>query len=116
MSSKQGIADVKKWLRSIGKYSDKKAIAANTQIEITKNTKTKLAIRLYTERHSYSIVAEKKTKAERGYLGCVVSKRKPRAGEKHTRGSDLADGALTLETWNRILGDIVSYELVELGT
>ncbi|MEE8114809.1 MAG: hypothetical protein V3T23_10710, partial [Nitrososphaerales archaeon] len=50
----------------------------------------------------------------RTYLGCTASSRKPRAGEDWTRGSDLADGDLSLETWNKILGDIVAYELVRV--
>ena len=49
-----------------------------------------------------------------GYLGCGSTSRKPRAGEDWHRGSDLADGPLTEETWHRIIGDIVSYELVRV--
>ena len=49
-----------------------------------------------------------------GYLGCGSSSRKPRAGEDWHRGSDLADGPLTEETWHKIIGDIVSYELVRV--
>lgn len=113
--SKHSVADVKKWLRNIGKYSDKNTLKKNTQIKVVEDTPAKLHVQLFTDSHCYSIIAKKKTRAESGYLGSVASKRKPRAGERHTRGSDLADGALTKETWRRILGDIVSYELVSLG-
>jgi len=61
---------------------------------------------LYTDGHCYAIDA-----TDTGYLGCVVSSRKPRPGEDWTRGSDLADGKLNEETWNLILRDIVAYEL-----
>jgi hypothetical protein len=49
-----------------------------------------------------------------GYLGYTASCRTPCAGEDWTRGNDLADGPLTEETWNRIIGDIVSYEMVHV--
>lgn len=49
-----------------------------------------------------------------GYLGCIASSRKPRAGETWTRGSDLHDGDLNKETWYGILADIVSYESVKI--
>ena len=45
------------------------------------------------------------------YLGCVASAREPRRGETHLRCSDLADGKFSLETWMRILTDIVAYEM-----
>lgn len=49
-----------------------------------------------------------------GGLGCTASSRKPRAGEDWHRGSDLADGPLSEDTWRRILADIVSYEMVKV--
>lgn len=66
--------------------------------------------KLYTDGHIYYVRAH-----ENGYLGCVVSARKPRPGEDWTRGSDLADGKLDAETWNRILRDIVAYELKSIS-
>lgn len=51
---------------------------------------------------------------EKGYLGCVVQSRKPRAGENWRRGNDLPDGALDQATWLRILAGIVSYEMVQV--
>jgi len=63
------------------------------------------SVMLYTDGHSYHITATN------GYLGCGVSCRKPRPGEDWTRGSDLADGGLDDTTWNRILRDIIVYEL-----
>ncbi len=62
-------------------------------------------VTLYTDGHSYHITATE------AYLGCVASCRKPRPGENWTRGSDLADGRLNAETWNRILRDIIAHEL-----
>ena len=40
--------------------------------------------------------------------------RKPRAGEDWNRGRDLADGSYTKETWDKIISNIVSYELVKV--
>ena len=74
-----------------------------------------IRFKVYTNDHCYSITAlvEQRTVGQyHTYLGCIASSRKPRAGEDWTRGNDLADGELSLETWNKILADIVSYELV----
>ncbi len=69
---------------------------------------------LYTDRYLYHIVAKDRSK-DAGYLGCQVSARKPRAGEGHTRGNDLPDGAFIRETWESIKNSIIRYELVKLG-
>ena len=69
---------------------------------------------IYTESHCYRINAVDRSKDE-GYLGCTASTRKPKAGEDHTRGNDLADGKFTRETWEKIKSDIVAYELVKLA-
>ena len=72
-------------------------------------------VRLYTDRHAYHIIAYPLGRPnEKSYLGCTAKTRKPRAGESHCRGNDLADGLFTDETWHQILADIVSYELVPL--
>ena len=71
--------------------------------------------KLYTSEHVYNIKAvERSGKLENSYLGCIMSNRKSRPGENHTRGADLADGKLCKDTWVRILGDIVSIEMKEL--
>jgi len=69
---------------------------------------------IYTDNNRYSIVAIER-KLGRSYLGCVSSSRKPRAGEDWHRGRDLADGPLSEDTWQRILADIVSYEMVRVN-
>lgn len=74
----------------------------------------KFAFNIYTEEHRYRISAMDRSEDE-GYLGCTSSTRKPLAGEDHTRGNDLADGKFTRETWERIKGDIIAYELVKLA-
>ncbi len=65
-----------------------------------------------TYAHQYSV---RFVSHERTYLGCVASCRVTRPGETWTRGSDLADGEFSRETWDRILWDILAYELVELS-
>ena len=71
---------------------------------------------IYTETNSYYISARNSLGGDQdqGYLGCVASCRKPRAGEDWTRGNDLSDGPLSKRTWRSILGDIVSYEMVKV--
>jgi hypothetical protein len=68
---------------------------------------------IFTDTNRYSINVHVHADG-RGYLGCLASCRKPRAGEDWHRGSDLADGPLSMGTWHRILADIVSYEMVKV--
>ena len=60
---------------------------------------------VYTPQHKYSI------RVKQNYMGATVSQRVPRSGENWVRGNDLADGKCTEETWNRIVDDILAYEL-----
>ncbi len=73
-------------------------------------------VELYTEAHCYSISAIEPTDSDHpdGYLGCVASTRKNRAGEDWNRGNDLPDGPYNEETWKGILKGIVAFELVPL--
>ena len=69
--------------------------------------------RIFTGKHLYAIVAKDREEDD-GYLGCVLDTRMPRAGERHTRGRDKADGSFTRETWEAIKNDIVRSEVVAL--
>jgi len=67
---------------------------------------------VYTDTHEYSIGGyEKSEKNPKGYLGCIASSRKPRPGEDWHRGNDLHDGVFSNKTFQRIVKDIVGYEL-----
>lgn len=71
--------------------------------------------RIYTDINAYTFSASmSRPGSARTYLGCISTCRKSRAGEDWSRGSDLADGPLSPETWHRILADIVSYEMVKI--
>lgn len=104
------LRDLQKWTNNIGKFASE---ATNVEIIDGSFTEDRIHFYIYTNEHQYSITANVE-EGGRSYLGCISSNRKPRAGEDWTRGNDLADGDLSLETWNRILGDIVSYELVNV--
>lgn len=54
--------------------------------------------RIYTKKHTYGIVAKV------GYLGCISS------NPDLTAFTDLADGKRTVETWHRIVEDIMRME------
>ena len=95
--------DLKSWLHSIGRY------LRDNLLIVELDDKSGWSIRLYTAPYEYSVIARPNR-----YLGAVASCRSPRAGEKHTRGSDLSDGKFCFETWHRILCDIVAYEKVPL--
>ena len=95
--------DLKDWLNSIGRY------LRDNLLIVELGDKSGWSIKLYTNTYVYSIRARPNE-----YLGAVASCRSPRAGENHTRGSDLSDGKFCFETWHRILCDIVAYEKVQL--
>lgn len=78
------------------------------------NPPTETKIRVYTHDYCYAIVAKKSSKPGHIYLGCVVSCRKPRAGETWTRGNDLPDGKFNRETWGKIKNAIIRHELVKI--
>lgn len=118
MAKKATIEDFKSWIGNIGKFS-----RSPKNIEIVDdegegdgkgNWEQRFRVRIYTNTKRYGIIAVERSK-DKGYLGCTASSRMPRAGETWTRGNDLADGPLTKKTWHAILGDIVSYEMVDLN-
>jgi len=110
------IEELKNWFEEIARYQQ-----VNKFLEVVKDEgesgeedyEHRLRVRLYTNDHVYTIVAHERGKDD-GYLGCVASTRKPRAGEDWTRGNDLADGPFNRETWGKIKNDIIAYELVPI--
>ncbi len=102
------IQNFKDWLKR--DFSSKDVVHENDS-----QSSDEYRVYLYTKTNRYSIVARRvkngKERIDDGYLGCIASSRKPRAGENWTRGNDLPDGALTEATWQRILAGIVRYEL-----
>jgi len=104
------------WMDSLGRWGGNLVDGSVLSISDALGNPTRFRVRLFTKTHSYSISVRVPEDADDDdYLGCIASTRTPRAGEDHTRGNDLADGKLCQETWNRILTDIVAYELVRLG-
>ena len=97
-------------------YDQLKGLARRYQFEdtvvIEEHTTTTLKAKFFTNEYSYHISAN--NTGEKNYLGCILSCRKPAAGEDWTRGSDLPDGELTTHIWNRILLAIIGCELVQL--
>ncbi len=78
----------------------------------------KIQLNIYTHDNDYRITAVEKYDhghLEHTYLGCVVSARKPRAGEGWTRGRDLPDGPFSQKTWNKIKNAIIAWELVKIS-
>lgn len=110
------IQDFDKWLAELGKHMSPDRIhevsASQTTTEMG-DVHGDREVVIYTDTNSYKIYANSEELGV-GYLGCISSARKPRAGESQTRGNDLADGPLTKETWYNIIGDILSYELVKI--
>lgn len=72
----------------------------------------RLLITLTTKLQTYSISMHYPRPGKpNGYMGCVTSARTPEPGENWKRGNDLCDGPYSEETWNRIMTDIVAYEI-----
>jgi hypothetical protein len=111
------IEELKGWFNEISRYCGVDEFLDIVEDEGEGDGKSyehRLRVKLYTNDHVYTIVAHERDKDE-GYLGCVSSTRKPRAGEDWTRGNDLADGHLNKETWDKIKNDIIAYELVPIA-
>lgn len=68
---------------------------------------------IFTNDRSYAINASIRDDGHT-YLGCVMSKRKPEAGEDFTGGGDLPDGQFCHSTWLKIVYAILRCELVPL--
>ena len=109
--------ELAQWIQSICRFGKIENFV------ITDYKEERLHLTFFTKDHSYHISARlpetmppqnPEDKVGRGYLGCTVQCRKPRAGEDWTRGNDLADGSYRKETWQKILEDIVANELVKV--
>ena len=94
-------------------WADKMKYGSDRILVIIK--KSRIVLKLYTQKTEISIsaVAPNKNKPN-GYLGGIASSRTPRVGETWCRGNDLADGDYSKETWNKIMYDIIGWELEPL--
>ena len=103
----------REWLKEICRLGEIGDFVNTIKGEGSPTTKGE-SVYIYTRTNQYYIVS-KQVKGEKGYLGCQVSSRKPRAGEDWTRGNDLPDGPFCRETWEKIKGAIIAYELVKIA-
>lgn len=114
--------DMAIWLKWIVRYGnvDSQVLIywnLNKRSNITEDDEEKLRFTcvFYTDTHKYSISGYQPTVMNPdGYLGCVASTRKPRAGEDWNRGNDLPDGKYCEKTFNNIVRGILAYELKSL--
>ncbi len=108
------IADFDKWMEdAVGRWGSiaqkvRRCAGASTEI----NDEHHRTIIICTKRNQYRIAAC--DAGISGYLGCIARSRIARPGENHLRGNDLHDGPLTFKTFQRIMFDIVAYELVPI--
>lgn len=113
MTKKSKIDQFNEWVKTLV-YPGDNVNFIQCNKEYVGETEHVKIICLYTKDHKYSIHASD-VKNEEGYLGCVASTRKMRAGETWLRGNDLPDGPLTKDTWSKILNGIIRYELIQLS-
>jgi len=99
--------DYKEWLKEIVPYGVH-------YVKYVRRNSEKERFYIYTHENVYAITVRWE-KGNKGYMGCVVSCRKPRAGEDWTRGHDLPDGGYCYETWQKIKDGILKYELVKIA-
>lgn len=116
------IEDLRSWIeRDITRFAN-----PDNHLSVVEDSHGKFRFHMFTDNNQYHVVARESFEPsftndgrvaleEKGYLGCTASSRKPRAGEDWTRGRDMADGPLEEGTWDRILKEIVCYELVRVA-
>ncbi len=118
----KAISQMRTWLSQI--YPDSQVDRALEIIKpssLEESQELRLRAKIWTCNNEFSIVARVTSgtginvnRNMSAYLGCQASSRKSRTGENWSRGNDLADGGFCKETWNRILVDIVRYEVEEV--
>jgi len=109
------LKDLDSWLERFNHFAPVVShiqISRNAGYSTSDGPEYRRTFKIYTDTNCYTINAIERR--DHSYLGCIASCRTPRAGEDWNRGRDLADGELSRETWRRILGDIVSYEMVRV--
>lgn len=104
---KAEVPEFYEWLKEISRYS-------KVEDFVLPDYKNGIRVYIYTKEHRYSVSVKPKKEKGDGYLGCMVTTRKPRAGEDWNRGNDLPDGKYCYETWQKIKNAIIAYELVKI--
>ena len=108
--------DLHGWLSEISRYTSIENMVELRGESNHPSEGRKIALRLFTHDYYYDLAAIRPNNpSQAGYLGLVVSARKPRAGESWNRGNDLSDGPYHRDTWEKCKNDIISYELVRVA-
>ncbi len=106
--------NLRAWIKPLARFIPLDRVIHDIESESNEGGSESWRFNIYTDRYAYRISARTAGPQRRSYLGAIMSTRKPRAGEDHSRGNDLHDGRLTLDTWRNILSDIVGIEIVPL--
>ena len=106
--------DLRGWLKPLARLIPLENVIHDRESKNNEDGSEGWRFSFYTGRYAYRISVRTAGPQRRSYLGAIMSTRKPRAGEDHTRGRDLHDGRLTLGGWQNILSDIVAMEVVPL--
>jgi len=101
---------IEKYVQFEGRYPEDWDLDENLVSVHTRRPydESRIGVLIHTKDNRYQIGARET------YLGCIMSNRKPHAGEWWTRGRDLPDGKFNRETWERIKDDIIGKELVKV--
>lgn len=71
---------------------------------------TAVTLTLYSSEYQYTITVSEDSE----YMHAIMSDRAPIPGETWTRSMDLIDGDYSKETFDAIMGQILSYELLKI--
>ena len=99
--------------QDVAGWMDEYKFFDEAKVEVLEDRTGSFSFRLYTDANAYTIVARRSSEAD--YLGCAVVARKARSGETWMRGNDLPDGKYTRDTWDKIVGAILFYEVHKIA-
>lgn len=110
LTSKQGIiiletqfSELKLWLKLIEKF-----ISLKESFKFYYNTKDhRLTLTFHIKENRYSILVRYTEKNQNGFLGCKCSR-------NHTKEIDIYNGEYNYETFVKILGGIISHEIIPI--
>ncbi len=119
LSVRRKFEDLFSWLEEISRFNKVKDFVHIADYKERNELRDeRIYLRVFTKDNCYGISAvlprNGEQESDAGYLGCIATTRKPRAGEDWNRGRDLADGSYSRETWQEIKDDILAYELVKV--
>jgi len=112
MTHKSNYELLEEWIEEISGFIPKEEFLMKVPEDVDSDIRTGINYKFFTDSHQYTITAL--DGPDGGFLGVVAVCRKSVPGETFHRGDDLFYGPFRKDTWDRIVKDIVSYELIRI--